>query len=596
MGIQINGQTDTISAVDNNFSLAGNVSIGGTLTYEDVTSVDSVGVITARSGIDAASNLLLKTGGSEKLRIDSSGRILVGTDTAPTAGITSSALFVVEGYTGVPTGDALISLQRGQAPASISSGAQLGGINFGASDGSRYAQIHVNSDGDSGTNDYPGRIIFSTTANSSATPTERLRISSDGAITATGNFTTGGSIISEANPEASDTTNGAMLDKTKVIVRNSAGQSVWLGYKNGTSGATSSINVDGDTTIRDLTVRTVTSSDQVISNRSGTSVCIRAQSSGTDNFVVQADGKVKVSDNGRFTCGTDDDLALRHSGTTAVLENNTGSLYIDQLLDDGDVYIRSDNGSGGSATYFQASGGDGQARLFHYGTKKFNTISTGVMVTNNLYLGGSLNGGLSYNSTADTLEFMMTNGGTHSELNAGAYVPSTNAGKDLGQHNKRWDSIYCTGVAFGGNTDGSDHLLDDYEEGTFTPVWQTTGNAFSSISYSLQTGNYTKIGNLCHVSLRLRSTASSGGSGALLIGGLPYTVNDSTGAGGGAPAMYYINVSSGTVVVTCETRDNTNQFYLLASSDAGAWANVQYDGIVGNGVSEIRISFAYQTD
>ena len=32
-------------------SFTGNVSVGGTLTYEDVTNVDSVGVITARSGI-----------------------------------------------------------------------------------------------------------------------------------------------------------------------------------------------------------------------------------------------------------------------------------------------------------------------------------------------------------------------------------------------------------------------------------------------------------------------------------------------------------------------------------------------------------------
>ena len=38
-----------ISAVDGNFS--GNVSIGGTLTYEDVTNIDSVGIVTARSGL-----------------------------------------------------------------------------------------------------------------------------------------------------------------------------------------------------------------------------------------------------------------------------------------------------------------------------------------------------------------------------------------------------------------------------------------------------------------------------------------------------------------------------------------------------------------
>ena len=40
----------TITSADATFT--GNVSIGGTLTYEDVTNIDSVGLITARSGID----------------------------------------------------------------------------------------------------------------------------------------------------------------------------------------------------------------------------------------------------------------------------------------------------------------------------------------------------------------------------------------------------------------------------------------------------------------------------------------------------------------------------------------------------------------
>jgi len=39
------------SIIKNNVSLSGNVSIGGTLTYEDVTNVDAVGVVTARTGI-----------------------------------------------------------------------------------------------------------------------------------------------------------------------------------------------------------------------------------------------------------------------------------------------------------------------------------------------------------------------------------------------------------------------------------------------------------------------------------------------------------------------------------------------------------------
>ena len=51
MGIIINGQNDTIGPVDNTMSLLGTVSIGGTMTIEDFTNIDSVGLITARNGL-----------------------------------------------------------------------------------------------------------------------------------------------------------------------------------------------------------------------------------------------------------------------------------------------------------------------------------------------------------------------------------------------------------------------------------------------------------------------------------------------------------------------------------------------------------------
>ena len=50
MGVQINGDTGNISATKADYS--GNVTIGGTLTYEDVTNIDSVGLVTARTGIE----------------------------------------------------------------------------------------------------------------------------------------------------------------------------------------------------------------------------------------------------------------------------------------------------------------------------------------------------------------------------------------------------------------------------------------------------------------------------------------------------------------------------------------------------------------
>ena len=53
-GQVINTSTDVtvgVLTVTNNLSVGGTVSIGGTLTYEDVTNIDSVGLITARNGV-----------------------------------------------------------------------------------------------------------------------------------------------------------------------------------------------------------------------------------------------------------------------------------------------------------------------------------------------------------------------------------------------------------------------------------------------------------------------------------------------------------------------------------------------------------------
>ena len=88
--------TGNINAIDGVFT--GNVTVGGTLTKQDVTNVDSVGVVTAREGVNivgayplslgtgttihaAANNeLALGTNGVERVRIDDTGRVGVGTN------------------------------------------------------------------------------------------------------------------------------------------------------------------------------------------------------------------------------------------------------------------------------------------------------------------------------------------------------------------------------------------------------------------------------------------------------------------------------------------------------------------------------------
>ena len=133
MGIQINGQTDTISAVDNNFSLAGNVSIGGTLTYEDVTSVDAVGLSTFQAGIQlddsithlgdtdtkirfpAADTVTVETSGSERLRVTSAGKVGVGIN-SPIA-----KLHLVE----ATEGESVIQLNSGDSYPTVNRGLKI---------------------------------------------------------------------------------------------------------------------------------------------------------------------------------------------------------------------------------------------------------------------------------------------------------------------------------------------------------------------------------------------------------------------------------------------------------------------------------------
>ena len=57
MGIQLNGITGDITT-------PGDIGVGGTLTYEDVANVDSIGIVTARSGINVPSGNVTVSSGS----------------------------------------------------------------------------------------------------------------------------------------------------------------------------------------------------------------------------------------------------------------------------------------------------------------------------------------------------------------------------------------------------------------------------------------------------------------------------------------------------------------------------------------------------
>lgn len=71
------------------------------------------------------------------------------------------------------------------------------------------------------------------------------------------------------------------------------------------------------------------------------------------------------------------------------------------------------------------------------------------------------------------------------------------------------------------------NTLDDYEEGTFTPGI-SFGGGTTGITYTTQTGTYTKIGNRVFVDLIITLSSNGSSTGAALITGLPFTVAAST--------------------------------------------------------------------
>ena len=195
------GNGDLIVERNGNAGLAiiGATTSDSALNFGD-TDDENAGFIKYYHADDA---MVFRTGGiGEDMRIDSSGRLLVGTSSArtgsasiipslqceSTAGSGSSSLFCRNSdSTSGPT--LQFAKTRGTSNGSstvVQSGDELGLILFSGADGtdidSRGAQIGAYVDGTPGLDDMPGRLVFSTTADGSATPTERMRIDSSGRV------------------------------------------------------------------------------------------------------------------------------------------------------------------------------------------------------------------------------------------------------------------------------------------------------------------------------------------------------------------------------------------------------------------------------
>lgn len=160
---------------------------------------------------DTDDTIDIKTGGTDRIRIDDSGTFMKGITSAQTnAGIVPR--FQIEGSSSNETALSIvrhsaddngpsirIGKTRGTGSELVSDDDFVGLIRFFAGDGtdrgSTVADIFCQIDGSTGANDTPGNLQFHTTADGSNSSTERMRVHSGGNVSIATTSTGGGSVL-----------------------------------------------------------------------------------------------------------------------------------------------------------------------------------------------------------------------------------------------------------------------------------------------------------------------------------------------------------------------------------------------------------------
>jgi hypothetical protein len=242
---------------------------------------------------------------------------------------------------------------------------------------------------------------------------------------------------------------------------------------------------------------------------------------------------LNVVGNGRFdnSAGTPVRLHINNSGS-----NDYASIYADTTSAYKNLVI---NPNGGNvlvgttdASVFNNSGSGTGINLQNFGNIAVARDSNDCMALNRLNLDGDI---LVFNKDGGTVgsigvrdsaleigsgDVYLQFNGTNDWIKPVDGAGSNKANVDLGTSGAKFKDLYLSGGVYLGGT-GSANYLDDYEEGTWTPAYKATSQP--TVTYALQSGKYTKVGQMVQVNLRIATNGVSGGSGTVRIDGLPFT-------------------------------------------------------------------------
>ena len=357
-----------------------------------------------------------------------------------------------------------------------------------------------------------------------------------------------------------------------------------------TNNGTERLRIDstGATKIVTGIVTTLTATTGIVTTLTANTVTSLGAVSGTTGTftgnVAVSGANITLQDSGgatddRIVLGAGSDLQIYHDSNHSYIDNDngTGNLY---LKDAGAVKVRTasfgvDNADGTEAMI--AATADGAVDLYHNNIKRLSTTGNGADVfgngtTNNVFklinTSGTSNG--SHHMTLDT--FNASGYWSDLKIDASNIQLNTYTGNRATLSNTALTfasgvniaMANGNGIDFSATTNGgtmSSELLDDYEEGTWTPVLNGT---HSNMGTGL--GKYAKVGSITHYWIEFGHVAAGNGSFSAnaYITGFPYSTpnhppNHWTGTSS------YMNSAYGMTLMT-NYYNSADQFYITQAA------------------------------
>jgi hypothetical protein len=413
----------------------------------------------------------------------------------------------------------------------------------------------------------PGRLQFYTTADGASSVTERMRITSAGIVEMYGNSATTLHLKSSSPILAFTDTNSFPDANDRFQIRGTSSDGI-------AAGSMGFYDSSADTTTTYFTIR----DDGKIGIRNTTPTAIGLQVGGDPSGTVAPSMCISLADGG----GTNTSLAIR-GGSPTIFFDQTGGGNGKFLMDSADIAFKSGS--------MQAEGNE-IMRLEYGGTLKIGSASgTGVLSVSNTndsdghniasFSGTDVNQRLlvanyKCGSAEDRVGLLFENqgianmrvwmgddqklyskGSNPTDDQDGNYFVQVDGSGNIAMPNGKGIDFSATGNSSGTTTS---EVLDDYEEGTWTPKIRGTGAVFAQ-SYSAQTGAYTKVGRMVYCTFHVQLTDIGSITGDLIVAGLPFSMKAGNGVGGGTIG-FANNLGAAASAITINNAGGNSYAYL----------------------------------